>query len=328
MGLIVRQVAAGPSRGSPELRADAGVVRAALAGPIHVPAGRCIRAARAALLASEPDWRPTARETAAWPGRKTVALPPEARGLSPDQLLALRLTFPGSLRSVDDPVRGSLAGLGCSPGDGTGLSDPLARHWMCARESAQSVLEKGEVLGDPKASDPAVLTRMFASPAMDAVVCARLPEPGEEAGVAGFHAPYEVRIPVRGAGIPEVAVCDLEDLSWQRHVPLIRDGCFTLDVSTNWLLCLVLGRRLRLIGFDPLPEPAPGGAAVLRVGAIAGAGQDAPRAAQRPRPSADCLGQRRERGRDLRASVRAPGVVSRSGWTAGACPGSRGTFTS
>jgi hypothetical protein len=46
-----------------------------------------------------------------------------------------------------------------------------------------------------------------------------------------------------------------------------------VEASSNWMLCLVLGRKTRLVGFEALPETAPGGAAVIRVCRIAGAGR-------------------------------------------------------
>ncbi len=267
LGVIVRQ----PAAALPQFFSADGAAGARL-GPIVVPPGRRLRAAEARVLVSGPDWRSTARECAAWMGRSAGPSMSPGPGLAPEELLALRMSFPGAALSADDPVDASLAGLPCRRGSEAAGLDAAGRCWACGCASALPALQAGATLPDPVASDPGIVTRMFTGPGMDAVVCARLAEPGEQGKLAGFHAPWEVRVPVRGEAIPEVAVCDLEDLSWQRHVPIVRDGCFSLDSSSNWVLCLVLGRKMRLAAIDPLPETAPGGMAVVRVQPLAGTG--------------------------------------------------------
>jgi hypothetical protein len=267
LGVVVKQ----PGAGLPEFSDEGGTARARL-GPTVVQPGRRLRAAEARVLVSGPDWRPTARECAAWLGRSTVPVPPLGPGLTPDELLALHVSFPGAALTADDPVDASLAGLPCRRGAEAADKDPLARSWACGCASAIAALQAGGILPDPPVSDPGIVTRMFRGPGMEAVVCARLSEPGEEGALAGFHAPYEVRVPVREGSIPEVALCDLEDASWQRLVPIIREGYFSFDSSSNWVLCLVLGPKLRLAAIDSLPETAPGGMAVVRVLPLAGSG--------------------------------------------------------
>jgi hypothetical protein len=201
-----------------------------------------------------------------------------ATGIEPEKLprewlLALRLSLPDAVLRTDDPVEASLAGVEHAGQNETGDQSVLGRHWQCALASARSTVLRGEVCDDPTTSDPALAARMFRTVDMDAIVLARLGDAGDVGRLAGYHAPYEAAIPVRGEKIPEVAVCDLEDLSWQRHVALIRDGCIRVDASSNWLLCLVLGPKRRLVGFDPPADTAPGGVALIRVCAIAGVGR-------------------------------------------------------
>jgi hypothetical protein len=114
---------------------------------------------------------------------------------------------------------------------------------------------------------------MFRGGALDAAVFARPPDPDDEGLLGGWHAPYEVAVPARGAGPAEVVLCDLEDLSWQRLVPFVHEGCIRVEASSNWMLCFVLGKKSRLVGFEAPAETAPGGAVVVRVLRIAGAGR-------------------------------------------------------
>jgi hypothetical protein len=268
LGIIVRQQGGSP----PGLVAPGGEARARLA-PLILGAGRRVRAAEARILCCAPTWRPVARECAAWLGRSpAVQTAAGTARLTPDQLLALRLTFPGTSLPAEDPVTASLAGLPCPGQCEAAARDPLARAWACGCASALPALRDGELLDNPPTSDPAIVARMFRGRHMDAVVCARLPDPNEEGSLAGFHAPWEVAVPARGAAIPEVALCDLEDLSWQRLVPLVRGGAFRFDSSSNWVLCLVLERRVRLAAFEPLPVTLPGGSVEVRVEALAGRG--------------------------------------------------------
>lgn len=268
LGIIVRQ-----QGGSPPVYVAADAEAQARLAPITLGPGRRVRAAEARILCCEPTWRPVARECAAWLGAGLAAQPAAGPArFTPEQLLALRLTFPGASLPADDPVIASLAGLPCPGVVGAAAGDRQARAWACGCASALAALRGGELLDDPPASDPTIVTRMFRGRHMDAVICARLPDPDEEGSLAGFHAPWEAAIPVRESRVPEVALCDLEDMSWQRLVPIVRDGVFRFDSSSNWVLCLVMGRRMRLAAFEPLPPALPGSTVVVRVESLAGRG--------------------------------------------------------
>ncbi len=265
LGLVVRDRKAAPKT----LLAEAGSVRVRYDSPFPVMPGRAVRLPETTVLVSGPDWRPTARAHGAWQGAPRVPLRGARReALAPEALLPFRISFPRLALTSGSPVDASLAGIACeSPAEG-GDSGPLARHWICAYASAKEAMSGGEVCDDPRTDDPGIVTRMFRGPRMDAIVAARL-----EGRLADFHAPFEIRIPLAGRIIPEVAVCDLEDLSWRRHVPIVSDGCFAIGTSSNWLLCLVLGRKRRIVGFDPPADVAPGSIVVIKVNAIAGTGK-------------------------------------------------------
>lgn len=269
------------------------------ARPLELFAGQSARLPETILLTSGPEWKDTARAHGGWRGSariaaRAAAVPAMQGPAAPagctgaplrELLLALRLSLPGAALAADDPVDASLAGVEF---DGEARGRPraagldsvaqaarllLCRNWACASDTAGQALLHGEVLPDPRPSDPGVATRMFRGEDMDAAVFARPPEADDEGLLGGWHAPYEVAVPVRGDKVPEVALCDLEDLSWQRCVPFIREGCIRVDASTNWMLCLVLGRKTRLVGFEAPPETAPGGRAVIRLEQIAGTGR-------------------------------------------------------
>jgi hypothetical protein len=291
LGLVVRDRKASPKT----LLVEAGSVRVRYDSPFPILPGRAVRLPETTVLVSEPDWRPTARVHGAWQGaprgaKRSAALPLalQFEALPPESLLPLRMSFPRLVLTSGNPVDASLAGIACKSSAEGGDSGPLARHWTCAYASAREALCGGEVCDDPQTDDPGIVTRMFRGPRMDAIVAARLEDRNGEAHAAGiggpvdgpvggrladFHAPFEIRIPVTGTNIPEVAVCDLEDLSWSRHVPIVSGGRFAIGTSSNWLLCLVLGGKRRIVGFDPPAETAPGGVVVIRVDAIAGTGK-------------------------------------------------------
>jgi hypothetical protein len=277
LGLVVRDRKAAPKT----LLVEAGSVRVRYDSPFPILPGRAVRLPETTVLVSGPDWRPTARVHGAWQG----ALRGARRGaLTPESLLPLRISFPRLVLASGNPVDASLAGIACrSPAEG-GVSGPLARHWACAYALAREALSGGEVCDDPQTDDSGIVTRMFRGPRMDAIVAARLEDRSGEARGAGiggpvesrladFHAPFEIRIPVAGTNIPEVAVCDLEDLSWRRHVPIVSGGRFAIGTSSNWLLCLILGGKRRIVGFELPAEIVPGGIVVIRVDAIAGTGK-------------------------------------------------------
>jgi len=279
LGLVVRDRKSAPKA----FLAEAGSICVRYDSPFSVLPGRGVRLPETAMLVTAPDWRPTARAHAAWyRSSRPRAFP--CASLSPEMLLPLRISYPALSLKVDSPVDASLAGLACRSPEEGGESSPLARNWTCASASAWQALSTGEICDDPRSDDPGIVTRVFHGAGLDAIVAARLEQadgetqdrgPGDASGsrLADFHAPYEIRLPVAGDEIPEVAVCDLEDLSWRRLIPIIRDGSFGVDSSSNWLLCLVLGRKRTLVGFDPPAEVAPGGAAVIRISAIAGTGK-------------------------------------------------------
>ena len=268
LGVVVKDPAGLPK----SFVVDGSRLRVRYEVPFALPAGRAVRLPEMALLVSEPDWRPTARAHGAWGGSALRAAGREQVQFPREWLLALRLSFPGAAFRTSDPVDASLAGVEFDDRGGAADQGGPGQHWRCAMETVRQALLRGEVCDDPRASDPGIVTRLFRASDMDAAVFARPAEPGEEGSLAGYHAPYEVAIPVRGEEIPEVALCDLEDLSWQRHVPIVRDGCFRVDASSNWLVCLVLGRKMTLVGFDQPVQVAPGGVAVVRVSEIAGTG--------------------------------------------------------
>ncbi len=256
----------------PGFTAAGGTVRARLSA-LAVGPGKRVRAAEARLVACGPGWRDVARTCASWLGRRRGSPPLiVTAGLSADQVLALHLSFPGAALSATDPVTASLAGLPCHGGGEAAGRGPLEQAWACGWESAAPALRGGQVANDPVANDPGIVTRMFRGRHMDAVVCARPPDPGEEGSLADFHAPWEAAIPVREGRAPEVALCDLEDLSWRRLVPLVRGGALRFDTSSNWVLCLLLGPRLRIAGFGPLPPSSPGSSVAVHVEAVAGRG--------------------------------------------------------
>jgi hypothetical protein len=279
LGLVVRDREFAPKA----FLAEAGSICVRYDSPFSVLPGRGVRLPETTMLVTAPDWRPTARAHAAWYlSSRPRAVP--CGSLRPETLLPLRISFPTLLLKVDSPVDASLAGLACRSPEEGGESSPLARNWACASASAWQALSRGEICDDPRSDDPGIVTRMFRGAGLDAIVAARLEQTGGEAQdrgsdsapesrLADFHAPYEIRLPVAGDEIPEVSVCDLEDLSWRRLILIVRDGSFGVDSSSNWLLCLVLGRKTTLVGFDPPAEVAPGGAAVIRIRAIAGTGR-------------------------------------------------------
>ncbi|MCX7040301.1 MAG: hypothetical protein NT005_14355 [Spirochaetes bacterium] len=279
LGLVVRDRKAEPKT----FTTEAGSVCVRYDSPFSVLPGRGIRLPETTVLVTGPDWRSTARVHAAWHRGSPPRGFPSA-SLSPETLLPLRMSFPALSLKVDNPVDASLAGIACRSPEEGGESSPLARNWTCASASAWQALSTGEICDDPRSDDPGIITRMFHGADLDAIVAVR-PEqtggetqdrgPGSAPGsrLADFHAPYEIRLPVKGDEIPEVAVCDLEDLSWRRLIPIVRDGCFSVDSSSNWLLCLVLGRKRTLVGFDPPVKTAPGDAAVIRINVIAGTGR-------------------------------------------------------
>jgi hypothetical protein len=269
LGVVVQDPAGQPK----SFIVDGSRLRVRFEVPFAISAGRAVRLPETALLVSEPDWRPTARAHGAWRGSALRAAGHEQEQFPREWLLALRLSFPGTAFRTSDPVDASLAGVECDDRDGAADQGSLGRHWRCALETVRKALLRGEVCDDPRASDPGIATRLFRASDMEAAVFARPVEPGEKGSLAGYHAPYEVAIPVRGEEIPEVALCDLEDLSWQRHVPIVRDGCFRVDASSNWLVCLVLGRKTTLVGFDQPAQAAPGDMVVVRACAIAGTGR-------------------------------------------------------
>jgi hypothetical protein len=269
------------------------------AHPLELSAGRSARLPETILLTSPPEWRDTARVHGAWRGSARIAARAAAAPAGQGQaapagctgapvrelLLALRLSLPGAALRAGDPVDASLAGVEFDP-ETEGRPRPacldsvaqaarahLSRNWACASDTPGQALLHGEVLADPRPSDPGVVARMFRGADLDAAVFARPPDADDEGLLGGCHAPYEVAVPVRGDEVPEVALCDLEDLSWQRHVPFVREGCIRVDASSNWMLCLVLGRKTRLVGFEAPPEIAPGGKAVIRLERIAGTGR-------------------------------------------------------
>lgn len=283
LGLVVRDKKAWPKT----FLAEGGTVLVRYDSPFLVAPGRSIRLAETTVLASGPEWRSTARLHGAWQGALRGARRRAMSGaahptvfpvgtLPAESLLALRISFPRLTLQSSNPVDASMAGIACRPAAEPEDGAALARNWECAHASAAEALNGGDVRDDPLADDPGIETRMFHGPHMDAIVAARLEGRSAErrgAGLADFHAPFEIRIPVSGRDIPEVAVCDLEDLSWSRHVPIVRDGSFVVGTSSNWLLCLVLGKKRRIVAFDPPAEVAPGGLVVIRVDALAGTGR-------------------------------------------------------
>jgi len=279
LGLVVRDRKFAPKA----FLAEAGSICVRYDSPFSVLPGRSVRLPETTMLVTGPDWRPTALAHAAWCRSSRPKAFPFA-SLPPETLLPLRISFPTLPLKVDSPVDASLAGLACRSPEEGGESSPLARNWTCASVSAWQALSRGDICDDPRSDDPGIVTRKFHGAGLDAIVAARLEQTGGEtqdrgpgsapgSRLADFHAPCEIRVPVAGDEIPEVAVCDLEDLSWRRLIPIIRDGSFGVDSSSNWLLCLVLGRKMTLVGFDPPAEVAPGGAAVIRISAIAGTGR-------------------------------------------------------
>jgi len=187
------------------------------------------------------------------------------------------------------PVWGSISGLTGGRSCWEADLEATEGNWMCAQEPVHEALVWGDVADEnPLASDPAIITRRFVSAECEAVVavrpaCQELTWPAY-GGLSDHHAPYEVLIPVGDRAPAEIALCDIETLTWSSYHPQRRGDYLVVAMESNWVLAVVPHGPSQVVSFDPLPEVYAGDAVTLRPQRIAGV------------------------RRDLRAEVSAPGL--------------------
>jgi hypothetical protein len=162
----------------------------------------------------------------------------------------------------------SLAGFAGS-GGGAGIDSP-EWNWTCAQDAVHEALVWGDVLDDPIASDPEIVTRCFEGSGYLAVVAARPacrdPEWPRGTTISTRRAPYSLTLPGLASAVQDAAICDITTLTWKR-LPLERHGDdLRLHLDTNWAL-IVLRKPggPAVVDFAPLKPASPGATVPLRI---------------------------------------------------------------
>lgn len=219
---------------------------------------------RAAVLAVNPDALLTTEGPSDWfsPWFHGALTSP-----CPRELPLMRLAvgpFRPVVYSACSAIWASLSGL---PGGGCGGSDITAvdANWLCARFPVHEALVWGDIPDEqPQVSDPQAVARLFTGAGFHALVVVRsnCADPFKwpwDLRLNESHVDYPVELPVLGKPIEEIFLCDVENLTWSVQKPDFREGKLCLSLRTNWALVILrTPESPGLVGFDELPELAPG----------------------------------------------------------------------
>ena len=175
------------------------------------------------------------------------------------------------------PVWGAVSGFAGGRTCWEADLQPLEANWLCARFPAHEALVWGDVADhDPLSSDPEIVTRRFEGKGYTAVVAVR-PASNDQSGwppytgLADHRGEYTLTLPGLAGSVEDVALCDVETLTWSRLRVARSDGDPALKLRTNFALVILRHKDgPAVVGFKQPREVAAEETVAIRIQALAG----------------------------------------------------------